>query len=95
MLWNKRKPTDPARVAASAPDRSGYRVAEPDRALSAIGTLLASFGRFAFEPVSDPFNYDRIVRDKPMPVRDQIERAFRFANARIAHQKHADSVHFK
>lgn len=49
MLWNKRKPTDPARVAPSAPDRSGYRVAEPDRALSAIGSLLTSFGRFAFD----------------------------------------------
>jgi diguanylate cyclase (GGDEF)-like protein len=49
MLWNKRKPTDPARVAAAAPDRSGYRVAEPDRALSAIGSLLTSFGRFAFD----------------------------------------------
>ena len=48
MLWNKRKPTDPARVVATA-DRSGYRVAEPDRALSAIGSLLESFGRFAFD----------------------------------------------
>lgn len=49
MLWNKRKPTDPARIAVGAPDRSGYRVAEPDRALSAIGSLLDSFGRFAFD----------------------------------------------
>ena len=49
MLWNKRKLTDPARIAAAAPERSGYRVAEPDRALSAIGGLLASFGRFAFD----------------------------------------------
>jgi diguanylate cyclase (GGDEF)-like protein len=49
MLWNKRKPTDPAHVVAAAPDRSGYRVAEPDRALSAIGALLDSFGRFAFD----------------------------------------------
>lgn len=49
MLWNKNKRTDPSRVAVSSPNQSGYRVAEPDRALTAIGTLLKLYGRFAFD----------------------------------------------
>lgn len=48
MLWNKNKATDPSRVAAT-PAASGYRVAESDRALTAIGTLLMLYGRFAFD----------------------------------------------
>lgn len=48
MLWN-RKPTEPARLAVNPASASGYRVAEPDRALTAIGTLLSLYGRFAFD----------------------------------------------
>lgn len=33
----------------TSPNGSGYRVAEPDRALTAIGTLLTVYGRFAFD----------------------------------------------
>lgn len=52
MLWNRNKATEPSRVAAAPaapPVASGYRVAEGDRALTAIGTLLMSYGRFAFD----------------------------------------------
>lgn len=49
MLWNKRKPSDPFRVVPALPHQSGYRVAEPDRALTTIGALLGSYGRFAFD----------------------------------------------
>jgi diguanylate cyclase (GGDEF)-like protein len=49
MLWNKRKPSDPSRVAENLANKSGYRVAEPDRALTVIGTLLKAYGRFAFD----------------------------------------------
>ena len=49
MLWNKRKPSDPSRVAENSANKSGYRVAEPDRALTVIGTLLKAYGRFAFD----------------------------------------------
>jgi diguanylate cyclase (GGDEF)-like protein len=49
MLWNKRKPSDPSQVAENSANKSGYRVAEPDRALTVIGTLLKSYGRFAFD----------------------------------------------
>jgi hypothetical protein len=48
VLWNKNKPSDGSPVAAPA-NQSGYRVAEPDRALTAVGTLLKVYGRFAFD----------------------------------------------
>jgi diguanylate cyclase (GGDEF)-like protein len=46
MLWNKRKPSAPP---GGSPDQSGCRVADPDRALDAVGTLLKTYGRFAFD----------------------------------------------
>jgi diguanylate cyclase (GGDEF)-like protein len=49
MLWNKRKPSDPSRAVPTVPQQSGYRVAEPDRALTTIGALLGAYGRFAFD----------------------------------------------
>ncbi len=49
MLWNKRKPGEPFRAAASLPNQSGYRVAEPDRALTTIGAILGAYGRFSFD----------------------------------------------
>src|SRR4051812_22476902 len=49
MLWNRSKPTEPSRPAVNPGNASGYRVAEPDRALTAIGTLLSLYGRFAFD----------------------------------------------
>ena len=49
MLWNRNKPTEPSRPAVNPANASGYRVAEPDRALTAIGTLLSLYGRFAFD----------------------------------------------
>jgi diguanylate cyclase (GGDEF)-like protein len=49
VLWNKNKPNDGSRVAATPANQSGYRVAEPDRALTAVGTLLKVYGRFAFD----------------------------------------------
>jgi diguanylate cyclase (GGDEF)-like protein len=49
MLWNRNKPTEPSRAAVNPTNASGYRVAEPDRALTAIGTLLSLYGRFAFD----------------------------------------------
>lgn len=49
MLWNRSKPTEPSRSAVNPANASGYRVAEPDRALTAIGTLLSLYGRFAFD----------------------------------------------
>jgi diguanylate cyclase (GGDEF)-like protein len=49
MLWNRNKPTEPSRPAVNPANASGYRVAEPDRALTAIGTLLTLYGRFAFD----------------------------------------------
>jgi diguanylate cyclase (GGDEF)-like protein len=49
MLWNRNKPTEPSRPAVNPANASGYRVAEPDRALSTIGTLLSVYGRFAFD----------------------------------------------
>jgi diguanylate cyclase (GGDEF)-like protein len=51
MLWNRNKPTEPSRPAVNPGNASGYRVAEPDRALTAIGTLLTLYGRFAFDAV--------------------------------------------
>jgi diguanylate cyclase (GGDEF)-like protein len=49
MLWNKRKPSESVWTAVAAPDRSGLRAADPDRALDALGRLLESYGRFAFD----------------------------------------------
>jgi GGDEF domain-containing protein len=49
MLWNKRKPSDPSRAVPAVPHQSGYRVAEPDRALTTIGAMLGAYGRFAFD----------------------------------------------
>lgn len=46
MLWNKRKQSEPPR---DSPDQSGCRVADADRALDAVGTLLKTYGRFAFD----------------------------------------------
>lgn len=39
----------PTAPVASAPVASGFRVAESDRALTAVGTLLMTYGRFAFD----------------------------------------------
>ncbi|HVZ32453.1 MAG TPA: hypothetical protein VG963_08505, partial [Polyangiaceae bacterium] len=43
MLWNKSK------LQVASPSRSGMRVSEADRALDALGTLLKTYGRFAFD----------------------------------------------
>lgn len=51
MLWNRRKPTPPPVEAAAPPasERASVRLADPDRALDALGTLLKTYGRFAFD----------------------------------------------
>jgi GGDEF domain-containing protein len=49
MLWNKRKSSVTSQIAVASPDRSGVRVADVDRALDAVGTLLQTYGRFAFD----------------------------------------------
>jgi diguanylate cyclase len=48
MLWNRRK-SSTTEIAVATPDRSGVRVADVDRALDAVGTLLQTYGRFAFD----------------------------------------------
>jgi hypothetical protein len=40
MLWNRRKNSTTSEIAVASPDRSGVRVADVDRALDAVGTLL-------------------------------------------------------
>lgn len=49
MLWNKRKSEERALIAVELASRSGTRVADSDRALDAVGTLLKIYGRFAFD----------------------------------------------
>jgi diguanylate cyclase (GGDEF)-like protein len=49
MLWNRRKNSTTSEIAVASPDRSGVRVADVDRALDAVGTLLQTYGRFAFD----------------------------------------------
>lgn len=49
MLWNRNKPTVPSRTAVDPTNASGYRVSEPDRALTTIGTMLAAYGRYALD----------------------------------------------
>jgi diguanylate cyclase len=52
MLWNRRKPAEPAPTEEPAPttvERASVRSADSDRALDAVGTLLKAYGRFAFD----------------------------------------------
>jgi diguanylate cyclase (GGDEF)-like protein len=49
MLWNRRKASEPSVRQAPVEDRASLRPADADRALDAVGTLLKSYGRFAFD----------------------------------------------
>lgn len=52
MLWNRRKPAQPARpgeAASTSGERATPPSADPDRALDAVGRLLETYGRFAFD----------------------------------------------
>ncbi len=49
MLWNRRKPVQPAAEAVAAVGASSSGSADPERALDAVGNLLKAYGRFAFD----------------------------------------------
>lgn len=49
MLWSKRKAGEPSRADLTPGSYSGCRASDTDRALDTLGTLLKTYGRFAFD----------------------------------------------